>query len=395
MAKPDTGALGDSVEASASTSVSRADRRRLRGPRRLLRDAVFGFVRRILEADEGRSLLASVIPGVDSAQVLPEVEDLLDQGPVYSDLGRPESAASGFHDRDPVIITARFRSGSTLLWNIFRNVDSCTAYYEPFNERRWFDAASRGAHTDATHLGVSDYWREYDGLEALATYYSESWINRRLHMDSRCWNPEMKTYVALLIAAAPRRPVLQFNRIDFRLPWFRHNFPRAQVIHLYRHPRDQWVSTLVDPSAFPKDANPSQFAAHDHYYLLAWAQDLKYQFPFLDPRTVEHPYQLFYLIWKLSYLYGRTYADRSVSFEDLVRHPDLVLPPLLHAVGIRQYDHRRVMACVVEQRSRGWQDYAEDDWFKGHEIKCETLLCEFFRARAASASRNTLVGAGC
>ena len=39
----------------------------------------------------------------------------------------------------PIIITGRFRSGSTLLWNIFRDLPECTAYYEPFNERRWFD----------------------------------------------------------------------------------------------------------------------------------------------------------------------------------------------------------------------------------------------------------------
>ena len=43
--------------------------------------------------------------------------------------------------RPPIFITARFRTGSTLLWNIFRHIEGCTAYYEPFNERRWFDAA--------------------------------------------------------------------------------------------------------------------------------------------------------------------------------------------------------------------------------------------------------------
>ena len=66
--------------------------------------------------------------------------------------------------------TERFRSGSTLLWNIFRNRKGKTAYYEPFNERRWFDPEARSSRVDATHRGVSDYWREYDGLGELAQH---------------------------------------------------------------------------------------------------------------------------------------------------------------------------------------------------------------------------------
>ena len=37
---------------------------------------------------------------------------------------------------DMVLVTGRFRSGSTLLWNLFRHCDGVTAYYEPFNRRR-------------------------------------------------------------------------------------------------------------------------------------------------------------------------------------------------------------------------------------------------------------------
>ena len=67
------------------------------------------------------------------------------------------------HRSDVVIVTGRFRSGSTLLWNLFRQAGGFTAYYEPLNERRWFDPTARGDRTDSTHRNVSDYWREYDG----------------------------------------------------------------------------------------------------------------------------------------------------------------------------------------------------------------------------------------
>ena len=87
----------------------------------------------------------------------------------YSDLGHPRSRQRPSDRSDVVIITGRFRSGSTLIWNLFRQAGGFTAYYEPFNQRRWFDPTTRGNHTDATHRKVANYWREYDNLEASAS----------------------------------------------------------------------------------------------------------------------------------------------------------------------------------------------------------------------------------
>ena len=39
--------------------------------------------------------------------------------------------------------------------------------------------------------------------------------------------------------------MLQFNRADLRVAWLRQQFPQAKLIHLYRHPRDQWLSVFV------------------------------------------------------------------------------------------------------------------------------------------------------
>ena len=71
--------------------------------------------------------------------------------------------------------------------------------------------------------------------------------------------------------ALPGRPVLQFNRIDFRLGWFRRHFPNATILHLYRHPRDQWCSSLVDLPSVPREMTMRAFEPHDHYYLRNWA----------------------------------------------------------------------------------------------------------------------------
>ena len=74
----------------------------------------------------------------------------------------------------PIFITARFRSGSTLLWNIFRQIDGLHSYYEPLNERMWFDKTHREDHTDKSHLGVKDYWCEYDHLVDLAQFFQKA-----------------------------------------------------------------------------------------------------------------------------------------------------------------------------------------------------------------------------
>src|SRR5919198_3295432 len=252
--------------------------------RQPLRDTAVRTVGRLLKTQDGKAGLAGTLSGLLDARA-PLISPRETAPSAYPELGRAPDARHTPADRRPILVTARFRSGSTLLWNMFRNAGSCTAYYEPLNERRWFDPAARGRHTDRTHLHVSDYWREYNGLASLADDYQEDWIRHRLYMDERSWDPHLERYVRTLIEAAPGRPVLQFNRIDFRLAWFRHHFPDAVIVHLYRHPRDQWCSSLVNPREFPFDARMDAFAAHDHFYLLTWARDLRYYFPFIDEAT--------------------------------------------------------------------------------------------------------------
>lgn len=275
----------------------------------------------------------------------------------------------------PVFITGRFRSGTTLLWNLFRNTDGFTSYYEPFNERRWFDKSLRGSGVDQSHIGVDEYWSEYDNHQALDRFYDEDWTRRELFMDERSWNPDMEKFIEYLIDRSPERPVLQFNRVDFRLQWLRHYFPRAKILHVYRNPREQWLSFLTDQELM--NAKDVELSYVDNFYLDIWCDDLKHHFPFLSIENSPHPYQRFYYLWKLSYLFGRKFADLSFEFEKLASDPLPVLKKIYEELGAGQVDYDRLLTLIKKPRFDKFMDYAEDDWFSRFEDESEIILDKF------------------
>jgi hypothetical protein len=351
----------------------------LGGLRAAVRRSYMDVVRATVETQDGRRVL------IDALRGLTAVGEPVDTSLPYEGLGGQSEARPGPR---PVFVTGRFRSGSTLIWNLFRQVKQCRAYYEPLNERQWFNPTLRGTRVDATHRGVVDYWQEYEGLEHLGRWYREEWTRRRLYMRATDSDAGLQAYIQAMIDAAPQTAVLQFNRVDFRLPWLRATFPSARVLHIYRHPRDQWCSTLVDPGRYPATASMSEFPAHDHYYLLSWADDLSAWYPFLDPRAASHPYELFYYLWRLSHAVGCRHADASFSLEALGRDPRVEVARLMREAGIIDSDLNTLCGLVEPQPSR-WPDYASASWFSQLESRCERTLAAF----AASTEWSHAAGA--
>ncbi len=74
----------------------------------------------------------------------------------YPDLA-PHASKGAFNRDDVVLITARYRSGSTMLWNLMRQLQGVTAYYEPVHPRLGLPPDSPRGEVDPSHLHVDDY----------------------------------------------------------------------------------------------------------------------------------------------------------------------------------------------------------------------------------------------
>lgn len=279
----------------------------------------------------------------------------------------------------PIFITARFRSGSTFLWQVFKNIDGVTCYYEPLNEARWFLLDRATAPLDQTHIGVDDYRVEYEDMEDLAQWFETDWAYQRLYMDETHHEPKLERYIAELVGRANGRAVLQFNRVDFRLPWLRAHFPEARILHLYRHPREQWMSILGKGAQIGRDfrIESSLDAGGDGFYTLEWARDLRHVFPFLEPEG-RHPYELHYLLWRLSYSFGRAYSHKSVCYEDMIVDFENVFKDICEEMGLSGVDVAGLAKLNHGKQALRWPQYADDAWYQKLEHKCDRELEIFF-----------------
>lgn len=282
----------------------------------------------------------------------------------------------------PLFITARFRSGSTLLWQIFHRLEGFTSYYEPLNERRWFDKEYRGDRIDTTHRGVSDYAVNYENLERLGQLFKEDWTYHRLALGSQSKEKNLEKYVQVLIDTASRRPVLQFNRVDFRLPFLKHKFPDARIIHLRRKHRDTWRSTLSGADNNQK-WNLTAFDNICQFYLLSWYRDLSLTFPFLwsDPEKT-HPYEVHYLISRLSELFALRDADVFLDYDELNQNFIGKIQALMSAIGSDDIN-LDVLDGLYEPKVSGYDHSADDMFYQSLENKVEQRLKQALPLRNA------------
>jgi hypothetical protein len=116
------------------------------------------------------------------------------------------------------------------------------------------------------------------------------------------------------------------------------------------------------------------FWKFDHYQLRDWCRDLRRNFPILGGDR--HSYEKFYLLWRLSFMFGRKYAHLSFSYGALPQSPRKTLETLFETLGIEQ-DPAPYIGRVEPTTIGRWREYADDSWFKIKETTCQQTLQQY------------------
>ncbi len=152
----------------------------------------------------------------------------------------------------PIFLHSLFRTGSTYLWNKFRQVDRYYCFYEPLHQ-----VMAKLTPENITYMMTRDFKAvHHPELEKYYLFEYKSllkegqtgipYFKKGFSYDQFCLNdenPEFKQYIDYLIDGSRGKiPVLKFTRTAFRSKWFKKNYPDSLNIYLVRNPRDQWQS---------------------------------------------------------------------------------------------------------------------------------------------------------
>ena len=152
----------------------------------------------------------------------------------------------------PVFIHSLFRTGSTYVWNKFRQNDRYYCYYEPFHQvlaqvnSKNIEYSLSKDYDRVKHPHLSRYYLHEYGPLLENERTGLPYFKKSFSFDEFCnneVNPDLKKYIDYLIkGAGDRVPVLQFNRSALRVKWFKQNYPDSLNLYMVRNPRDQWES---------------------------------------------------------------------------------------------------------------------------------------------------------
>jgi hypothetical protein len=270
-----------------------------------------------------------------------------------------------------IFISGRFRSGTTILWHIFRSVPEVCAYIEPLHDNLLAYIAAE-TPTDPTHKGVSDYWAEYRNIfEDLGKLHKREFGVSRLCLGQNEEYPELRDYLQFLVNSAESKiPVFKFVRVDYRLPWLKQTFPKAKIISIRRNPRDNWLS-IISKSPSSKWYDPWVNTGYD---LLVWSANLAQHFNFISTAT-GHSYARSYCLWKISAAVADKYSDIVIDYDrDLLISPKETIISLFKLCDIQCNDLDSLVSSVVQESSRKWEEWPVEIPFDEIEEKCDIEL---------------------
>ncbi len=217
----------------------------------------------------------------------------------------------------PIFITGRFRSGTSFLWQLFNRLNGYCAWYEPLHPQLL--SAIKYVEPKKAHVGITDYWQTYRDKPEFESCYSMKFATEQLYLEATDIYTGLESYIRHLIdLSGSEVPVLQFNRVDLRLPWLKNKFPEAKIIHIERNPLQLYYSQR-------KHIGPEQLhdaSYWDAYELMPWTFALKENFPCLFTSASNHAFYPFFVIYQLSKKMAVLHSDVSINLDEQVFQSD-------------------------------------------------------------------------
>jgi hypothetical protein len=238
----------------------------------------------------------------------------------------------------PVFIHSLFRSGSTYIFNVFRQSPNYWCYQEPFNEflihlngnvGRLLDVDERdGSGLRHPKMIQPYFWEFYQVKEVVSGLFRKSFsfddffIKRGTSLPS-----EQLEYITALIDNAKGRPVLQFCRSTGRMGPLKASFPGIHI-HLWREPRNQWwsfkINDFFDP-AIQLILNAKQLPEvlryiKEKYQIIEYHDDdieNEFENARINPISSTSNYLIFYAVWLFSYLESESILNFTISIDRL------------------------------------------------------------------------------
>ncbi len=274
--------------------------------------------------------------------------------------------------KDPIFITGRFRAGTSFLWQVFDALDDCCAWYEPLHPQLL--SAIEHTRPKADHVGISDYWGVYRTHPEFKENHSNHFAVEAMYLEAEDDFPELEVYINHLIElSGENRPVLQFNRVDLRLPWLKAKFPSAKIIHIQRNP----LQLFHSQRKHLEQQHVNDALYWDAYELPSWCFSLSQQLPIFSVTKayIQPAFYDFYLLYKLSQLMANHHADVWIDLEQHVFQSTAFIGQLKQVIALSAEQEEKLIDMIHVPESLAISS-EESDVFAAIMTSVDCLLSE-------------------
>jgi glycosyltransferase involved in cell wall biosynthesis len=277
-----------------------------------------------------------------------------------------------------IFITARYRTGSSYLYNLFSHCKHIDAFYEPLHENliMWINSP----HYREIEPN-QEYFEKYKNLDQsiFLSKYHPDFLTKNFILNSQDKYPELKSYIEFLLTNNSKPKVLQFNRLDFRLGWVKFNFPEVLIVNLRRNPRDVYCSYLK--SLVKLRQKGLKINKISNLFNLELYIDLLDENRIIDykQKSMLNDYQKIYLLNQLSNFWADHYADVIISYENLVKNTETILEDILSKIDNESIQLPGKLISPYHSSINLWSQYQTNEWFEECETFVDSLLVNILK----------------